>query len=1004
MAEQIVVELVVDDSQLQPALDQLEKTGQVDAKMANGFKATNAEINKQANVLKLTSAEFKKTGLSLEQLIAKMKEGSKATQDNDKVLKQSQEELKSLRKEFEELSKKFDELKNKQKESGDQSDSLRQKLKLLKERIAELKLANQDNTEEFRNMVVEAGKIEDALGDAASEIRNFASDSRTLDNVLGSIQAVAGGFAVAQGTVALFGDENEELQKVLLKVNALMAVLQGLQSVSNALQKEGAIAQLLSNKQWIITNAQLAIENGLQSQSVVVRLAAAGAQRVLNAAMAANPIGILVVAVAGLIAILGTYGRSAAEATHQTNTLNAELSAGSKGFDERTAAIQQLGETTVNALENEGAVASKINKAQLDNQDLLINAIKERQDRLLQLQQTTQEADLDKRQELADEIGKIQDQLLSAQLKKNDLADKLTKKQREEQLKDVIAISEKQLQQAEEGGDAQLQLQKKLINQRAALELNADGLLQSQRAAIIAKAEQERHELQSAFDKRRIDLQLKNIDTQLVNVREGSKEEFNLKIQQLRLLSQAELTSIKLSTAEKKTIKEKELQDELKLQREFNERIRAEAIQGQIDLNSAELSNIKTNAEDRLLLTISNLELAAQLEVDAAKGNANKIAAINAKRDADIKAARKSFIEEQLQEEIDLASAREGANNRALQRISADEKQSVLARIAAVQQLAETDIATIQKREDALEEERQSRLIGEQEYNKRYAQLQDEKAKVSEDAEKKITDLNAAENEKRRKRDQETIELVLNTAQQIVDIIGQINDIRNQKDAERIQGERNRIEELREAGAISEKEAILRNKRLDNEEKKVKREAAQRDKQLAIFNAVINTAQAVTKALASAPPPFNAILAGIAAALGAAQIAVIASRPLPKFRKGKKDSYQGPGIIGEAGPELFEHEGKLYMAKKETLVWLGKEDKVYTPTETKQMLPEVDRKVMSYKPETQKSKDIDYDQLGKAVGKHVRIPGITIDEEGFKVWQDEGMSRKNYMDKYYRSK
>lgn len=49
-----------------------------------------------------------------------------------------------------------------------------------------------------------------------------------------------------------------------------------------------------------------------------------------------------------------------------------------------------------------------------------------------------------------------------------------------------------------------------------------------------------------------------------------------------------------------------------------------------------------------------------------------------------------------------------------------------------------------------------------------------------------------------------------------------------------------------------------------------------------LASAYINTAEAVTKALASAPPPFNFLLAGAVGAAGAAQIAVIAGVQLEK--------------------------------------------------------------------------------------------------------------------------
>jgi hypothetical protein len=63
-----------------------------------------------------------------------------------------------------------------------------------------------------------------------------------------------------------------------------------------------------------------------------------------------------------------------------------------------------------------------------------------------------------------------------------------------------------------------------------------------------------------------------------------------------------------------------------------------------------------------------------------------------------------------------------------------------------------------------------------------------------------------------------------------------------------------------------------------------KKKQAVADKKLAIFNATINTARAITAALTSTPPNIPlSILVGIA---GAAQIAAIASQPIPKFEKG----------------------------------------------------------------------------------------------------------------------
>lgn len=84
---------------------------------------------------------------------------------------------------------------------------------------------------------------------------------------------------------------------------------------------------------------------------------------------------------------------------------------------------------------------------------------------------------------------------------------------------------------------------------------------------------------------------------------------------------------------------------------------------------------------------------------------------------------------------------------------------------------------------------------------------------------------------------------------------------------------------------------------LDKEYQKKKdaleKEAAKKRKHYAMIEAGINTAVAVTKALTGAPPPFSFILAGLAAAAGALQIAVIASQKFARGGAVKMGKFQG---------------------------------------------------------------------------------------------------------------
>lgn len=115
--------------------------------------------------------------------------------------------------------------------------------------------------------------------------------------------------------------------------------------------------------------------------------------------------------------------------------------------------------------------------------------------------------------------------------------------------------------------------------------------------------------------------------------------------------------------------------------------------------------------------------------------------------------------------------------------------------------------------------------------------------------------------------------------------------------------------------------------REEYEEKKrqLQRKAAAQQKSAALFGAIINTAAAVVSALNTQPfLPLGPIMAAIAAASGAAQIATIASQPLPQFAE---------GVIGLQGAGT-ETSDSIH-AK------LSKGESVMTAAETKQYKDEL---------------------------------------------------------------
>lgn len=83
----------------------------------------------------------------------------------------------------------------------------------------------------------------------------------------------------------------------------------------------------------------------------------------------------------------------------------------------------------------------------------------------------------------------------------------------------------------------------------------------------------------------------------------------------------------------------------------------------------------------------------------------------------------------------------------------------------------------------------------------------------------------------------------------------------------------------------------------------------------AITNAIMSTAQAVVSALAVFPPWLGIALAATVGALGAVQIGLIASQPMPEFAAGGM-AQPGMALVGERGPELvrFADTAQVYSA------------------------------------------------------------------------------------------
>ena len=167
-----------------------------------------------------------------------------------------------------------------------------------------------------------AAELKDRIGDAKALTDAFNPDAK-FKAVAGALSGVAGGFAALQGSMALFGKENKNVEAALLKVNAAMALSQGLNALGDSIDSfknlgtqikatsafQSAYNFIMGEKiavekadtaamatQTIATKAQATATN----TATVATTGSTTAMKLFRAALVATGIGALVVAL-GLV-------------------------------------------------------------------------------------------------------------------------------------------------------------------------------------------------------------------------------------------------------------------------------------------------------------------------------------------------------------------------------------------------------------------------------------------------------------------------------------------------------------------------------------------------------------------------------------------------------------------------------------------------------------------------------------------------------------------------------
>ena len=296
----------------------------------------------------------------------------------DKALKEVDQTAKST---GTDVNKAFDDL-NKKVESGELT--VRQLTKAVKEYTTIAIQAGEDSPI-GQQAIKQAGELKDRLGDLQTQINAAANDGRNMQTALQVGQGVAAGYAVAQGAMALFGDESKDLQKTLVKLQAVQAVLAGLEEVRAILEKESLVrikAKLVWDKIKIASEYAYTTAIGTST----------GALKLARLAMLALPIVAIIAGIVAIAGAMGAFGDSTEDARLKQKALNEEnqksvehiekiMTARQKSINQNKGEIGFI-EQELKMMKAKGATAQALSDKENELYKAKVRKLKEEQDLL----------------------------------------------------------------------------------------------------------------------------------------------------------------------------------------------------------------------------------------------------------------------------------------------------------------------------------------------------------------------------------------------------------------------------------------------------------------------------------------------------------------------------------------------------------------------------------------------------------------------------------------------
>lgn len=189
-------------------------------------------------------------------------------------------------------------------------ESIRTQLRKAKEELMQMAAAGKRGTEEYAKQQQEVARLTAAMKSANKQATVLANPNNMFAGVISGLTLMTSGYQAVTGAMGLFAGENENLQRIMVKVQSLMSITMALQTAYTQLNKNSAFQLVIVAKakdMLTAANARLAAALGISTAAA-------------TAFMAAITFG-LSAAITGIIYLISKFSKETNEAAVSTSAM-----------------------------------------------------------------------------------------------------------------------------------------------------------------------------------------------------------------------------------------------------------------------------------------------------------------------------------------------------------------------------------------------------------------------------------------------------------------------------------------------------------------------------------------------------------------------------------------------------------------------------------------------------------------------------------------------------------